>query len=80
MSYFQYKPLNKRFKEFLGIVLATAVSGFIGGAFAMIQAGNTSFTFGNQESSNVLTYAFIGAIVGLVISVLVVNTSRKSGE
>ena len=61
----------------MGIVLATAISGFIGVAYAVMQAGDTTFTAESQATSNVISYGFIGAIIGLIVSALVVNTSTK---
>ncbi len=77
MSYLQYKPVNKRFKEFLGIILATGISGFIGMAIATLQSETTEISTTDQEFITVMAYGFIGAIVGLIVSVLVVNTSTK---
>ncbi len=77
MSYLQYKPVNKRFKEFVSIVLGTAISGFIGLVVAMMRADNQTLSTSNQGFSTIITYGFIGAVVGLVISALVVNTSAK---
>ena len=96
MSYLKYKPLNKRFKEFVGILTATALGGFIGVLVAvmrtsdisvtgnspavLIQTSSNSFMTDSQTLGGTATYGFIGAIIGLTVSVLVVNTSSKRSD
>lgn len=76
MSYLNYKPLNKRFKEFIGILVIIIVSGFIGMIVAVVKSGITDYSVTSLGENNVFTYGFIGAIIGLILGVFVVNSSQ----
>jgi len=82
MSYWKYKPVNKRFTEFVAILLTTAGCAFIGVLLAIVRLGGdiSELTFDQQTMGPILTYAIPGAILGLILGAVIVNSSRESGE